>query len=353
MLELAKIDRFKRQTDQRDVNRMQWGLVTFLILIPIFLLIGALFAVFRFGLLAVLVCSLGGALYCGLVAESLRGMGSPTGYVRDFSVAEFVAVSLQALVPIALSLLAYYYLLQIFKNGFPLWPLLIAVTVVAGYFIVKEYDISKIARSVVKKYSDRRIVRSEQNSVAAREELVDKIQSEYQKALQDPDRIHGYLYDTRQQLELLTDASDYAYEIANFTTKLLLNRLHAKDYSLAEDVFNHYVDHFLPRVGLHAKTSDVASLGLSLSILAQKENVAKKVFDKIFGPDFDIAAMENNVLLFNLAAYYALHQDKPNLLLATKQSLVKGHGPEPFLSDPDFKGFINDPDFLAIVKAGE
>ncbi len=332
---------------------MQWGLVTFLILIPLFLLVGACFAVFRFGLLAVLVCSLVGAGYCGLVAESLRGMGSPTGYVRDFSVAEFFSVSLQALVPIALSLLAHYYLIQVFKKGFPLWPLVVVALVVAGYFIVKDYDINKFARSVVKKYSDRRLIRAEQNSVAAREEFVDEIQAEYQKALQDPDKIHGFLYYTRQRLELTSDATEYAFEIANFTTKLLLNRLQANDYSLAEDIFNHYVDYFLPRIGLHPKASDVASLGLSLSILAQKENVATKVFDKIMGPDFDIIAIENNVLLFNLAGYYALHQDKPNLLLAAKQALVKGHRPEPFLTDPDFKDYLNDRDFLAVVKAGE
>lgn len=211
----------------------------------------------------------------------------------------------------------------------------------------------KTRETIEQEENDRWLAKLELAREHARKDLLYSIRAEYRKAMDDKEKIPDFLNYTKKKLEESSYSGEYPYEIADYTTKLLLNRLTVGDYSLAEEIFNYYADYFLPQVGLHEKTSDVASIALVLSIVANKENVARKVFDKLLEPDFDIASLENSVLLFNLASYYALHQDKTNLLLATKQAMVKGKRPEDFLNDPDFNDYLNDEDFLTIIKGGE
>ena len=123
-----------------------------------------------------------------------------------------------------------------------------------------------------------------------------------------------------------------------------------RDFGLAQKVLDNYIDNLLPFAGLDLKSSDVASNGIVLGIVTKNDEISDKVFEKILGPDFLIQFTDNNILLFNLACYYATHNEKDNLLQATRQALYYGKEAEQFLSDGDFKPYLQDKDFTDLFK---
>jgi len=144
---------------------------------------------------------------------------------------------------------------------------------------------------------------------------------------------------------------EHAYRHARYTTKLMIAQMQEGNFVKANQLLNNYINNILPFSGLDKKSSDVASNGLVLAILSKDEIVAQKVFDEVLGTDFKIDKIDNEVLLFNLSCYYAIHNEKEKMLFSVKQALLHGKKEEEFLSDSDFKDYLDDKDFLLLFKS--
>lgn len=146
-------------------------------------------------------------------------------------------------------------------------------------------------------------------------------------------------------------AKEYAYEFADFTTKLLIKRMEKRDLFNAKKILESYISNVIPYIGLDIKSEDVASNGLVIAILTKDDILAKKIFNKVLGKGFDVNKTNNEFLLFNLSCYYATHNEKSKMLVSIKQALLHGKTPEEFMTDGDFISYLNDKDFLELLKS--
>ncbi|WP_075343470.1 leucine-rich repeat domain-containing protein [Tenacibaculum agarivorans] len=145
--------------------------------------------------------------------------------------------------------------------------------------------------------------------------------------------------------------NDYAFDMANFTTKLLINSLMKGDFVAAKNVFLHYAEKLLPVVGMNQKTDDVASNAIVLAILAKDKEVETLVFEKLLPKDFKTNDISNEVLAFNLSCYYAKNEKKEEMLGMIRQSLNLGKQPSQFKTDSDFEPYWGDQEFIEVLEA--
>ncbi len=145
------------------------------------------------------------------------------------------------------------------------------------------------------------------------------------------------------------------FDLASASVKLIVNRLHAKDTASiqsAETLFYHYVEQIYPHTGHHEKALDIASMGLVLGVTHNKPQVIDTVFAKLLGGDeMNMAELNNDVLLYNLACYYALQQQKDKMLEATALAVRLGKKAAQFLQDDDFAHYRQDKEFLTAIGA--
>lgn len=324
-------------------------LILLVIIIPALLFVAALFFIYFLKLPAVVICSLLGAAYVGWAYAALKGFGSPTGHVSATSFGEWLGVTLWALVPISVLLLAYYFLLQVLKNDGPVWPLGLAILGLLGMFLLYQYPPNTWFEEPEPR--DATDLRGKQEETTP--EWVAAVSDRYREAMNDATAIPAFLEFTEHALEADPDADEFAFEIADFCTKLMIERLRAEDFDRAERVFHAYTEIFLPLVGPHRKTEDVASMGLVLSTRSERRGVAESVFEKLLPAEIEFASIQNDVLLYNLASHYAVAEDRANLLRAARAAVARGKSAAQFLEDPDFANYLEDTEFRAIIGAAE
>jgi len=143
----------------------------------------------------------------------------------------------------------------------------------------------------------------------------------------------------------------YAMPMALYTSKLLLQGLESKDYSFSEKVFNHYIDNLYPYCGSCGYKTNVIGNALVLAVVANKTNVSDTVFSVLLGENFDIETVEHELILYNLACFYASNNEKKKMLQAIKQSLLHCKTADQFMADSDFKAYLDDADFIATLNA--
>ncbi len=189
-----------------------------------------------------------------------------------------------------------------------------------------------------------------ENEFIRYDQFIESIRENYEKALLDRNRVKAFLESLSKKVINNSLVREFKYEMADYTTKLLVSRLKVSDYVLAEEIFNSYVENVIPYAGLSRKSLDVASNAMVLAVDQNREDIFQRIQDRILGRDFDMTTVNHSYLLFNLAGYYAIEHDKRNLLLATKYALLSGKKVEEFKEDPDFKDYLSDSDFLTVLK---
>jgi hypothetical protein len=178
-----------------------------------------------------------------------------------------------------------------------------------------------------------------------------QLETIFKQVIAGSDSVENYMNEALFLTKSSQHKTDQAYYFANYTTKLLIKLINQKKYTLASNVFHHYVKYIYPVVGHHDKTYDVASNALVLGIISKNEKITELVFERLLTKNFDVTQIEDEMLLYNLSCYYALKKDKPALLASTKQALKQGKLPESFLRDNDFKFYREDKDFINIIKS--
>ncbi len=172
----------------------------------------------------------------------------------------------------------------------------------------------------------------------------------FNTALNDVNAVQSFINYSQHIAKESSYVKKYAFQFADHTTKLLIKNMDEGNFIGAKRVLNSYIDNLLPFSGSSIKTADVTSNGLALTLISKDEILSQKVFDKLLGSDFQIQSIENEILLFNLACYYATHNEKEKLLQTTKQALSKGKKSAQFLTDLDFKPYWNDEDFINVLN---
>ena len=302
---------------------------------------------YYYGLIAVMLFSVIGALYIGLASQMLRGFGNPNGGGNSyFDGREMLTNSFLAFPLIALTLAILYSAVHFFKDEsyfvaffflvlsfIPAWPI---ITDGPGH----KASFDRISAFLIKK-----------NPFKPTYEKNDKaLKTAFDNALNDKKSIQSFIRISSEIARNSPYAKRLKFQFANYSTKLLLNRLTAKDYDSAEKIINNYIDNILPFAGYHRKSEDVASNALFLSAANNNEKIAQKVMNKLLGPDFDINSTNNEILLFNLAGYYATRKQKEMMLQSIERALTQGKKADQFLSDSDFKYYLEDKDFIALLQ---
>ncbi|BCE01819.1 hypothetical protein [Marinicellulosiphila megalodicopiae] len=173
---------------------------------------------------------------------------------------------------------------------------------------------------------------------------------------------HANLETLMSSIHDLTKTDEYEKEYAAYATQYIAiqinNHALSREFESILALFQLYVDDLLPL--LNKQTAQDSTL-YNHSVIASQSLVAAMeqkqpatidcVFDKMFEKNFDVTTFENGVLVYNIACYYALVENKPALLVAAKRSRQLGHLAEQFLDDSDFALFLEDEAFLNTINA--
>lgn len=129
------------------------------------------------------------------------------------------------------------------------------------------------------------------------------------------------------------------------------------DFGSSERIILHFKKNIYPAtLGVESDSmsyglSVIASQGL-INVTKVKNNaISDFVFEKLLGEHFDIATHKNITLIYNLACYHALNNNKTGMLEAIKQSRRRGVPSKQFMDDPDFKNYWNDAEYLSAITA--
>lgn len=184
-----------------------------------------------------------------------------------------------------------------------------------------------------------------------------KLWIEFRRALSDRKYLQDYIDVSRQIAENSPYAKDHAVLFIYHALELFNVCDGEGNNALMEKIFYHYVDSILPYAGMESGNEEVAlnvaaftSNSLALALSTHNDALSTVIFEKLLGPDFNITELKNVTLVFNLACYYAVHKQKPQLLEATKEALRRGKKADQFMSDSDFKDYWNDVDFMNVFE---
>ncbi len=168
----------------------------------------------------------------------------------------------------------------------------------------------------------------------------------------NPDKFLGKL----DQLKQLNAISDYSTSISYYfaNLSLMLNikgrfpentKLFTRYFLLHQEIAQ------APKDETQRKNLIVlAAQGIYLGSNSQNKDLNHQVIKILVDPNLDLAKETNRVFLFNLACYYAVNHNKPQMLKMTIRAIELGKNPEDFLKDKDFTDYWQDTDFLKAIK---
>lgn len=181
-----------------------------------------------------------------------------------------------------------------------------------------------------------------------------RLDSLFERAMQNSASNTLFIHESSHLVEHLSQDPEVAEAFASITVKLLITHLKNRDAETAEALFFHYIDTLLPRTGFHPKALDIASMALVLGIRHQRPQVIETTFRQLLdNGSIDIQTLRHDILVYNLACYYALQQQKSKMLQAAARAVALGKKPEQFLADNDFTRYWNDSEFLAVIYQEE
>lgn len=142
-----------------------------------------------------------------------------------------------------------------------------------------------------------------------------------------------------------------AYEMALYTSSLLVKCFVEEDYKTARKLFYNYVDKLHPNVGGCDFRTNIIGNSLNLAINTKDEKIADIIFSELLGKNFKIEDIPDDRIIFNLACYYSLYDEKEKMLKAIHFSLKSGRKKSDFLEERDFKQYWKDKVFLKAVES--
>ena len=184
----------------------------------------------------------------------------------------------------------------------------------------------------------------------------DSLKSAFDLALKNSKKVDDYLRLAKNIAEKKNRIETHLFMLTDEFANLLVKTNVKGDFKLARKIFNAFVDNIHPAAaGMENKRvnyniSVMASQGIILYGIQKDPALPNIIFGKLLGKDFDIKTHKNGTLVYNLACFYALTNDKENLLVAVGQARVRGTPTAQFMKDKDFSHYRQDADFLRAVK---
>lgn len=184
----------------------------------------------------------------------------------------------------------------------------------------------------------------------------DALKSAFDLAFKDSKKVDAYLQLAKNIAEKKNRIKIHMFMLTEEFAELLVKTNVDGDFKLARKIFNSFADNIHPAaVGMKNKKvnyniSVMASQGIILYGVQKDPALPDIIFGKLLEKDFDIKTHKNGTLVYNLACFYALTNDKENLLLATEQARIRGTPTAQFMKDTDFSNYLQDADFLRAVK---
>ena len=184
----------------------------------------------------------------------------------------------------------------------------------------------------------------------------DSLKSAFDLALKNSSKVDDYLQLAKNIAEKKNRIKTHMFTLTDEFANLLVKTNVNGDFKLARKILNSFVDNIHPAAsGMENKTvnyniSVIASQGIILYGAQKDPALPNIIFGKLLGKGFDIKTHKNRTLVYNLACFYALTNDKENMLVAVGQARVRGIPAAQFMKDKDFSSYLQDADFLRVVK---
>ncbi|NRB42442.1 MAG: hypothetical protein HRU20_28900 [Pseudomonadales bacterium] len=238
---------------------------------------------------------------------------------------------------------------------FYIWLVSVVVSVISlGVVSYKTNPIRLMELETDRLMKQRRLERDLLSEQKEKERLaynlaVVQLQGLFEKAMDGLDEMEHYIVESEEVSLRFKDLYSLPSILPNYSTKLIIHSLGKRDYQVALKLFDSYVDCIVVNSGLAEKSTDVASNAIVLCIQLKESTIFSRVERCILGEGFNINEMSNEVLLFNLACYYALQRDREKLLPAVRQAVQCGKSAEQFINDADFEFYLDDKAFLSAL----
>lgn len=223
---------------------------------------------------------------------------------------------------------------------------LASVVIVTVTLFIDTYKPSELSLQLKEERQYKQRLKEEE----ARSNALAALEQSFNAAYHDVNLANNFIASSKATAKQYHHDSIMSYHFANYTTKLMLQFMRLEEYSKAEKIFKNYIEILAPQVGLHTKSSDVASNAIVLAFYLNDMTIISKVHEHILGDNMDVETIDNSLLNFNLACYYAITKDKEKLILHTRLSREQGYAKESFYSDKDFYSYKDDEDFILAVE---
>lgn len=162
-----------------------------------------------------------------------------------------------------------------------------------------------------------------------------------------------------KKLQALIDnqtASKYASSVSYYLASLSYALNNNRKFSENTRLVNFYLDK-VHSVVYKKQTDDLqyrnliilASQAVYLGSNTGNKDLNDRIANTFIEQDFDLTQETNRVFLFNMACYYAVNHNKPQMLKLINRATELGKMPEEFLKDPDFTDYLQDPEFLNAI----
>lgn len=183
------------------------------------------------------------------------------------------------------------------------------------------------------------------------------LNEEYEKALSDKTELPNYLSVSAGLVKNNRNIKSYVTRLVASTNELFNKYSQEADKAAGLNIIDHFIDSVYPFIKEYRSDDEInksietlTSNALGTAISLKNEALAKKIYEKLLGPNFDIRNVKHDTLLYNLACDYSLKKEKKKMLEAITLAIAKGKNPENFKNDSDFSAYYQDPDFLKAVN---
>ncbi len=171
-----------------------------------------------------------------------------------------------------------------------------------------------------------------------------------------------YLQDFLQALTEVAEGSQQVLEQSVLLTQQVNDLINIytdrNEIDAERQLIEHYIRKIYPqlkRAGVERSEAGknlevIASNSLAVAITLQDTEFQVLILDSLLGKNFDLMALENATLVYNVACYYAVNRQKQKMLSAARRSLQLGKKPEQLKEDRDFSAYLEDEDFRQILS---
>ncbi len=183
-----------------------------------------------------------------------------------------------------------------------------------------------------------------------------QLNTAFQSAMGNPKTLDNFLQTAKTIAEIQPRIRKHAATLVPRYAELMVKITASGDMAASERMLHFFIDFIAPHTqpvpdgDAQYAASVIASQGIIVAAAKNSSQLGELVHAKLLGSSFDIHKTRNPTLIYNLACYYSLQNQKPAMLDAVRQARVRGKPTAQFMKDTDFKNYWADPEFLSAVK---